>query len=576
MLKSSTLNHTSVTNSIKSWRATLWILLAILLPSAICLLLFLFEAEVADILMDLVRPSIRQGESYFTDFVFLGRVEILFVGLFSLLALVLFFLTSESSLARVFSIRDRTKSLYIMMLIASFACLTTIWIARVALEEFPNSSDEYAYLFQAEMFSRGKWWERAHDLPDFFYINNITQHEGILVSRFPPGWPLVLSAAFKVGMSPTLVNPVLGVASLVALYFFTRRFYGVNVAVWTLVIVAVNGYFLFTSASFFSHVTCFLCALGFVYCLYVYKETRAIHTAILAGLFISFAAVVRYYTALLIALPFLVYVFLELRGRSAVLFAWMALGAAPCLGYLLYYNYTITGNAFLPVTVWAYPDERLGFVKGHTFLTGMDHLVRRTLMFLYWVSPGMLLLYVVFLWKKVKNRVERIGHPEDYAFIMLVVGYFFYYQIGGNQYGPRFMFEAFPFMAIFVVRKAFESRAKWVLAVLLASAIYPVAKLPFIVYRESKIVDQRQDLYNLTKTQRIHNAVVFIESPTSPLRPMPADDLTRNDPKFSNDVVYALPVPGINQLLMDYYADRAFYRYTRDLDDPHGRLIRIR
>ena len=98
-----------------------------------------------------------------------------------------------------------------MMLIGSAFLFMTIFIARDTLEQFPNSSDEYAYLVQAEMFSRGKLWEGAHDLPDFFYYNNIAQHEGILISRFPPGWPLFLSIAFEIDMPSSLVNPILGV-----------------------------------------------------------------------------------------------------------------------------------------------------------------------------------------------------------------------------------------------------------------------------------------------------------------------------------------------------------------------------
>ena len=172
-------------------------------------------------------------------------------------------------------------------------------------------------------------------------------------------------------------------------------------------------------------------------------------------------------------------------------------------------------------------------------------------MFFYWASPGLLFLYLAFLWRKIKSPAERFIKPEDYAFLCLLVGYFFYYQIGGNQYGPRFFFEAFPFVILLVVSKVFQLREKWAMAVLFASLIYAVVKLPFIVYREEMIVDQRKDLYDIVQEEKIENAVVFIESPTSPIRPMPADDLTRNDPRFSNSVLYALELPAISGQLMD-------------------------
>jgi hypothetical protein len=309
---------------------------------------------------------------------------------------------------------------------------------------------------------------------------------------------------------------------------------------------------------------------------YLYRDTKLFIYGIFAGFFLAFVVIIRYYTALVIFIPFLVCLAVEYRWKAIRLFALMAVGSIPCIAYLMWYNYSITGNAFLPVTVWAYPEEQLGFVKGHTFLKAMEHLLRRLLLFIYWTSPGLLILYAVFLWRKIKTPAERLLHPEDYAFVALAIGYFFYYQIGGNQYGPRFLFEAFPFLVVFVVSRTLQARQRWATAVLIASMIYAVVKLPFVSYREARIIDQRQDLYDLVEQKKVNNAVVFVAAPTSPLRPMPADDLTRNDPMFMNDVIYVLSHPRIDQQVMDYYADRSVYKYIRDLDNPQGQLIRIR
>lgn len=526
--------------------------------------------------MSLFPASERHGKSFYLDVVYLLRTEILWLGFFSLLALLLFLYPSQSVLDKIMDVHSRQKSLNYMMLIASAFFLLAVWISGTVLEKFPNSSDEYAYLLQAEMFSRGKLWETAHDLPDFFTHINIAQHDGILVSRFPPGWPLVLSAAFEIGMDPSLVNPMLGLLALVVFYFFVERYYDFRVAVWSVLALALSGFYLFNAGSFFSHVACMLMTLLFVFNVYLYNEKRNFVYGLLAGFFLGFVVVIRYYTAVLIFLPFLVYLIMEHRLKIIPLFIWMAIGGLPCLAYLLWYNYSITGNALLPVTVWAYPAEQLGFVKGHSLVQGLEHLVRRTLMFIYWVSPGMLVLYAVYLWQKVSSPSERFFRPEDYAFLMLALGYFFYYQIGGNQYGPRFFFEGYPFLVVFVVKKVFEKREKWARALLLASVVFAVVKLPFIAQREAEIVDQRQDIYDLVEQKKITNAIIFVTSSTSPVRPMPTGDLTRNDPKFMNDVIYVLELPGINDEILDYYADRSAYKYVRDPNDSDGELIRIR
>jgi hypothetical protein len=580
MLKSSILNvlnyRTSLKNSIKSNWISFLIVAVIIIPTTLFLIFSFFEGEIAALIMSLFSPSPRQGIAFYVDLVYLARIEILWWGFFFLLGFVLAVHPSHSTLNRVLDLPIKKKGVYYMMLITSAFFLITILISSKTLEAFPNSSDEYAYLFQAEMFSRGKLWERAHDLPDFFRHNNIPQHDGILVSRFPPGWPLLLSIAYEIGLQPYLINPILGVLSLVLFYFFARRFYGERVAIWGLVALALTGFYIFNSASYFSHVSCLLVTLLFVYNVYLYQEKGKFVYGLLAGFFLGFVVIIRYYTAVLIFLPFLAYLLFQYRLRVIYLFVLMGIGSIPCFAYLLWYNYSITGNALVPVTVWAYPSEQLGFVKGHSFLKGVEHLIRRILMFLYWCSPGLLLLYAVFLWQKIKSPVERLLRPEDYAFLSLTIGYFFYYQIGGNQYGPRFLFEALPFLVVFVVSKVLEKRERWAVALLLASILYAMVKFPFITMRENRIVDERQNLYDLVESQNITNAVVFVSSATSPIRPMPADDLTRNDMRFVNDVIYALELPKINHELMEYYPDRSFYRYVRDVNHPEGELIRVR
>jgi hypothetical protein len=574
MLKSSILNyHTSLKNTIKSGSLALWVILIIFIPAVLSSILFIFQSEAAAALMTAFPLSSRQGLAFYRDFVHLAGTEILWLGLFCLLTFVLAVYPSQAAVNNFLNIKV-TKAAYYMMLIASAFFLTTVFISQQTLEEFPNSSDEYAYLFQAELFSRGKLWERTHDLPDFFYLNNIAQHDGIVVSRFPPGWPLFLSAAFEAGLQPSLVNPVLALITLIIFYFFARRYYGEREAVWALMALAFTGYYIFNSASYFSLVSSLLVTLLFVFNVYLYQEKNNFVYGVLAGFFLGVVVTIRYYTAIFIFVPFLVYLLLQHGSGAFKIFLWMALGSIPCLAYLSWYNYSITGSALMPVTVWA--NEQLGLVKEQSLLKGVEHIGGWTLLFFYWCSPGLLILYAVFLWRKIQSPAERLLHPEDYAFITLIAGYVFYYEISGNQYGPQFLFEALPFLILFVVRKVLQLRAKWAMAIFIASLFYGIAKLPFIMSREERITDERQDLYDLVRQKKITNAVVFVASSTSPTRPMPAPDLTRNDARFLNDVIYALELPKINGQLMEYYSDRSFYRYVRDVDHPEGELIRIK
>jgi hypothetical protein len=451
-----------------------------------------------------------------------------------------------------------------------------VLVAFRTLESFPNSSDEYAYLYQARTLSEGKLWEASHELHDFFYFNHIASKDGIAVSRFPPGWPLILAGGYYIGLNPIFVNPILGGLLLIVFFAFVNRYYNPRIALWSLIALALSSFFIFNSASFFSHTSCALFVLCFVYGCYLYFEKPKPHYLLLAGFCLALVAITRYFTAILVFIPFFFFFIRNCKLGCFKAFFWLGVGASPCIAFLFWYNYSITGNALLPVTMWAYNDEGLGFVRGHTVLKGIEHIVRWLGMFLYWCSPAILVFYFLALADKISNSNARWTHPQDYLFLILLAGYFFYYQIGGNQYGPRFLFEALPFVIVFVVTNVLHFNKKWITGLFVAGLIFAIVKFPFIAWRENKVIEQRRDLYSLVQKRDIRNAIVVVSSYTSVIRPMPIGDLTRNDVYYLNDVLYAIDLQQRNQELMEYYPERAFYRYVREVNDEKGKLIRIR
>jgi hypothetical protein len=226
--------------------------------------------------------------------------------------------------------------------------------------------------------------------------------------------------------------------------------------------------------------------------------------------------------------------------------------------------------------MWAYDDEALGFVRGHTILKGVEHLVRWVALLMYWTSPAILILYLTALVKKVRTAADRSSNPEDYFYLILTVGYFFYYQIGGNQYGPRFFFEAFPFVVLMVVNFSMQSRSKWALAFLISGFCFMLIKFPFINLREHRVISERNDLYDIVKHQKISNAVIFVSSHTCIIRPMPIGDLTRNDLTENDNVLYVQDLGPKNSILLDKYKGRKFYVYDRNPEKTHGELQRLR
>lgn len=576
MIKSSILDpasyHISVRNSIKSK----WFILLILFPIGFYIGYLLLETQLLSFIIPFFPKEPDKSVAFYRDFLSLVFSEMLWLSSFLLLSWLFVVYVPLFQVTGKLESYAISSSAFYASAIVSLSFIFSVLIAYYTLETFPNSSDEYAYLTQASTLGHGRLWDNAHDYTAFFNTNHIAQKDGIRVSRFPPGWPAILSSAFYFGFPAYLVNPFLGLLSLIVFYQFAKRFYGEKIALWSLLSLALASFYIFNSASYFSHTSCLLATLSFVYCLYLYFEKTKIPYLILAGFFLGLIVTIRYYTAVILFLPFLIYLIYHHRLKTIQILFWLGIGSLPCLMFFFWYNYSITGNPLLPVTLWAYDDEALGFVRGHTVMKGFEHLVRWGAMFLYWCSPALILLYFIYLFRKIKDKAQRVTHPEDYFFILLVIGYFFYYQIGGNQYGPRFFFEALPFVILFVVRKIFQFREKWALALFCAGMIYALLKIPFIAQREHQVVYERKDVYAQVQKKNIHNAVVLVSTHGGVIRPMPVGDLIRNDIYFTNDVLYAHDIPKCDSLLMNYYADRTFYRYVRDPEKVEGKLVKIK
>ena len=554
-----------------------WIPFAFLLPVLLYLILRAFEIELTHMIIPYFPVEEDKSFGFYHDFVRLCLNEMLWLSLFLIMAWMAYV---YGSVADIFGkLEDyvlRRAALYPTLVIGAIFA-GSLLIAQITLQGFANSGDEYVYLYQGQTMSEGKFWNDAHPLDDFFMYSHIPQKDGIAVGRFPPGWPLLLTLPFLFGVSPIWLNPIIAAAALMLFFSFATRYYGQRVAWWSLVSVAFTSFFLFNAASFFSHAACLLMVTGFIYCLYLYLEKGSVTYALLAGTCLGLTMITRYYNAVLLMIPVLVFLWYTQRWKAIRPLVLIGVGTIPFVAFLLWYDYRITGNPLLPVTVWADPREGLGFgVRGYTPLQGIEHFVRRVFLFLYWSSPALLLLYVIFLFQKVRNKIERFLHPEDYYLLMLVVGYYFYYHIGGNQYGPRFWFEGTPFLTLFVVKKVVDSKARWAWALFAAGVVYGIIKMPFIIEREHRIVEERVDLYNKVENAGLSNAVVIVSAHTGIIRPMGQMDLTRNGLDYNNSVIYAHDLKERNTELMDFYPDRSFYQYVRDPDEVEGSLIRLR
>ncbi len=465
--------------------------------------------------------------------------------------------------------------------------------ATYILRCFPNSADEYGYLFLADTLGAGRFWNETHPLQEFFSFVHIGERDGRWVSRFLPGWSLLLAAARAVRFPGCLVNPILGALCLIVFHQLARELRGGRVARIATVVVAGSGFFLFTSASWRSHTLTLLLLLGLAWCLLrlstLDAETRGGRlpftvVGLLAGGCLGGALITRPFTALLVAAPMLIWFVVAHPRRDLLRLLFVGLGALPAIGFLLYYNLRTTGSPWTLVTTWVDPEEGLGFVKGHTPWIALEQFARRLLLFLEWTAPTLLPLYLWSLLRGGRGSVWRRADLLPWLALtlpLLAVGHLFYFAFGGTQYGPRFWFEAYPFVALIAVDFACGSgiqhsprRAGQARLALLAGLVFAVFSLPFQAARLQQVVDERLDLERQVEAAGLTRAVVLVGAPTGRLWPMGVGDLLRNgiriDPEA--DVLFARDLGEATPKLLRAFPERRFLRYVRAPDEAAGRL----
>ena len=450
----------------------------------------------------------------------------------------------------------------------------TALIGWLALLHFPNSGDEYDYLYQAQTFLAGRFSNTPHPLQTFFATSHLIVRNGHLFSVFPPGFPAVIALAAFIGLPAWAINPLCSAGLFVLTFHLALRVTrdGATAALTSLVMVS-SSYFLMTGASYFSHTACAFFIVGAMVAMLRMADGSKSGAA-LAGLCAGMAVIVRYYTPILCLLPLAVVLWRERRWRREYL--WAAAGAVPPIAFLLAYNYAITGNPFVLSKEGVGPYDDLWFARGF-WHRGPEFMLAHVWELLVWTPPALVVAYLAFLRvTPLKSRLGAVGA----GFACLVLGLLPYINRGGNQYGPRFYFDGYPLLAIGAVALLFgatryQSRswgARRIVYLFFVSVLVHVPVAMDLLRSRHEDVVERLDVMRTVEAAHLDHALVFVTTWVGMDRPMPPSDYIRNGLTFDTPVLYALDRGDANRLLEDYYSDRACYTYAYDRTRRAGSL----
>lgn len=431
--------------------------------------------------------------------------------------------------------RVRAAIVGVPLVVAALAVLN-----QHVLLGFPNSGDEYVYLFQAQTLSEGRLSWPASPFPELFATNYVASEDGRTFGTFPPGWPLALAFALVAGLPAWLVNPMVGAATLLLVWTFGAQLYGPRTGVIAAALLAVSPFFAFNSASYFSHPWCAALLLGAA-CLAARTDRRPWWVPVLCGSLLGWAVLARYFTGVVCAAPIVWWIVRPGVSRLRTLLL-LAAGGVPWVAGLMAYNQALSGSAW-QLTTTALTTSRW-FADGFVW-RGADILASHVVRHLLWTPPVLVAAYLVYLRQAtVESRRGLFAWlPAGMAALL-----FFYMERGGNQYGARFHYEVYPFLLVFVVGHLFHAaeyvrmpvRDRRLFAVLVVSvAVMPVAFIGHAVV-EREVIRERMHPFVHVSALGLSSALVLVTGRVGTRRSMAAGDLTRNDQALDPRVLFGL------------------------------------
>lgn len=469
--------------------------------------------------------------------------------------------------------------LVLILVAVIWPCVT----ANVVLDRFMNSGDEFAYVFQARGLLEGRLWYEAPPLGYTFIALRTWIIGDKWVGQYPPGWPFLLAVGQRIGMPLWAVNAVFGCLLTSSFLVTVWRGISAEVALVMTAILISSPFYIFNAASYHSHITAAFSILSFTL---VYTHSRDTHkplSTVVAGALLGMLGTIRYFAVLLSGAALLIDMFQHRKFvlRSVI---FLMLGGLPFVGVLLYYHFLVTGNPFKSTyAVIDWKEEAWLALNVHQLIAGMRLLTQGIGSLAAWTCPLLPLAYVICCISKMQARSYQW---YDMVFPVFVMGHLLFPTLGGNRYGPRYYFDAYPLMLLTMATSStavigWASRLNLrhvVIHGMGASLLYCLLSYPFVAWRYHAIIWERQDVFRLAEEAQLSNAVVLIKNGTGVLDRMNVWDLVRNEPGLKAKVLFALGIPALNRSTVDAgairqaFPHRSLWVYERQPGNPHGQL----
>jgi hypothetical protein len=345
--------------------------------------------------------------------------------------------------------------------IAAAAFAITLWLMVDYNDSMPHVPDEVSYIFQAKVLASGRFVAPPPPVDqsfEFFRPALIIESDEGWVSIYPFGHPIVLTVGEILNV-PWIIPPIIGGLAVFATFLAARRIWNTRTAFLAAVLLAASPFFLMTASNYMSHNTA---ALYITLCLFFLasRDQRPLLFPLLSGISFGLLFNTRPLTAIALVLPFaMVMVALSLRHRemwrSEVRShaAWAVGGMLMLLAYAGY-NWGTTGSPLSSGYSSGDLSEAIGFGGRHSVAIGIQNeqvQLSMLTMVLHnwplWIGLGFVCLPFMLGTRKLWDWFLLSGG-------FAVIAVYTLYEAPGIMHGPRYWYEAMPFLVLLAARGA--------------------------------------------------------------------------------------------------------------------------
>ncbi len=458
-------------------------------------------------------------------------------------------------------------------------------ILYFAFARFPNSADEYGFLFEADTFRHLRLWNPLPPDPILFEKNLIVARDGIWISQYLPGWPAILALFELAHLPPWSGAPVCGALLLLLLWTSLRlecRSSALTVAL--LLAYASSDFFLLNSATYFSHCASALTVVGAIVCMLYAERDGSWRWPVAAGACVGLALLCRIDSAALAGVAAFA-AWIEQGCRRRTLLLGIA-GVAPLIIVFAAYNWLVTGNPLLPPTAWAGQIRfGAGGLQGIEAAPAHFRMLIQTIWRLGELADTASLVVPALYLSTLVIRI-RARHVRFYDLVPIAnfVIFLIYPDVGGFQMGPRYWFDGFIVMHVTLGSVFSRQPLEWQrFAVACCLLLVPVslARLPGQVVFEAHVMHERSSMFRLgAALPSDRRSVVLVDDFLSTWNdranrtaPNFAKDFARNGTQFDQPVLYARgDVPDALNRTCRLYPQAAILAFRIDRDHQGGWL----